>query len=248
LDVTVFAPDDLTLVKGGPQGRRDYLDDLLVAIQPRHDALRSDVERILRQRNALLKQAAGVSRPSPDVGATLDVWDHQLADRGEALAAAREGLVAALTPHVTSGYDRVAERSADVRLAYQRSWSGALAPALAAARADDLRRGVTTIGPHRDDLVVTIGSFPSRTHASQGEQRSVALALRLAGHSLVADSAGTRPVLLLDDVFSELDPERSEALVSALPGRQAILTSASGLPPLARPDLVVRIEDGKLLT
>ena len=247
IDVTVFAPDDLSLVKGGPQGRRDYLDDLLVAIAPRHDALRSDVERILRQRNALLKQAAGTSRPGPDILATLDVWDRQLADRGEALVEAREGLVATLGPRVGAGYDRVAARAADVRLAYQRSWAGGLAAALGAARSDDLRRGVTTVGPHRDDLVVTLSRMPSRTHASQGEQRSLALALRLAGHTLVAEATGTSPVLLLDDVFSELDRHRSEALLEALPAGQSLLTTAGAVPAAARPDLVVRIEDGKLL-
>jgi DNA replication and repair protein RecF len=248
LSVTVFAPDDLSLVKAGPQGRRDYLDDLLVAVQPRHGSLRADVERILRQRNALLKQAGGNPRPAADIVATLDVWDHKLSTGGEALAAAREGMLARLAGHVAEGYDHVADRAADVHVGYQRSWTGPLAAALAGARPDDLRRGVTTVGPHRDDLAATIGGLPARTHVSQGEQRSLALAFRLAGHRVVAEATGAQPVLLLDDVFSELDPERSEALVSALPGGQAILTSAGGLPPMARPDLVVRIEDGKLLT
>ena len=248
LGVTVFAPDDLALVKAGPQGRRDYLDDLLVAVHPRHDPLRSDVERILRQRNALLKQGGGPGSPAPDVVATLDVWDRKLAEQGELLVAARQRLLAELGPHVAAGYDRVADRAADVRLAYQRSWNGPLLDALAAARRDDLRRGVTTVGPHRDDLAVTIGGLPSRTHASQGEQRSLALAFRLAGHQVVADATGTSPVLLLDDVFSELDPDRSEALLASLPPGQALLTTAGALPAQAHPDLVVRIEDGKLLT
>jgi DNA replication and repair protein RecF len=248
LSVTVFAPDDLGLVKAGPQGRREYLDDLLVAVHPRHDALRTDFERILRQRNALLKQAGGNPRPAADIVATLDVWDHKLTANGEALVAAREAMVADLGPHVSAGYDRVADRSADVRVGYLRSWVGALAQALAGARPDDLRRGVSTVGPHRDDLVATIGGMASRIHASQGEQRSLALALRLAGHQVVADATGTQPVLLLDDVFSELDPERSEALLSTLPAGQAILTSAGVLPLLAQPELMVRIEDGKLLT
>jgi DNA replication and repair protein RecF len=247
LGVTVFAPDDLSLVKAGPQGRREYLDDLVVAVHPRHDALRSDVERILRQRNALLKQAGGSSRPSPDIVATLDVWDRKLADQGELLVEAREALVAHLEPHVAAGYDQMADRAADVRIGYQRSWSGPLAHALEAARVDDLRRGVTTVGPHRDDLVATIGGLPSRTHASQGEQRSLALALRLAGHRVAAHAAGTPPVLLLDDVFSELDRDRSEALLTSLPPGQALLTTAGAILSQARPELVVRIEDGKLL-
>jgi DNA replication and repair protein RecF len=246
LDVTVFAPDDLSLVKGAPQGRRDYLDDLLVALVPRHDVLRGDVERILRQRNSLLKQAGTTSRPGTDFLATLDVWDRQLADRGEALATAREQLVCDLGPQVTAGYDRVATRPSDVQLRYQRSWPGSLADALRTARTDDLRRGVTTVGPHRDDLVVTVSELPSRTHASQGEQRSLALALRLGGHALVAARAGTSPVLLLDDVFSELDRHRADALLDALPAGQGLLTTAGAVPAGARPELVVRVEAGKL--
>jgi DNA replication and repair protein RecF len=247
LSVTVFAPDDLSLVKAGPQGRREYLDDLMVAVQPRRDALRAEFDRILRQRNALLKQAGGNPRPAADILVTLDVWDHKLAATGETLAAAREALLADLGPHVSAGYDRVADRAADVRVGYQRSWPDDLAGALASARPDDLRRGVSTVGPHRDDLTATIGGLPSRTHASQGEQRSLALALRLAGHLVVEEASGSRPVLLLDDVFSELDPERSEALLASLPAGQTILTSAGALPALAQPELVVRIEDGKLL-
>jgi DNA replication and repair protein RecF len=247
LAVTVFAPDDLSLIKAGPHGRRDYLDDLLVAVQPRHDALRADVERILRQRNALLKQSGGGRLVPPDIVATLDVWDRKLADAGEALATARESLVVQLAPHVVAAYDRLADRAADVGLAYQRSWAGPLAGALAGARVDDLRRGVTTVGPHRDDLVTSVGGMPSRTHASQGEQRSLALALRLAGHWLVTEADSSSPVLLLDDVFSELDADRSEALLASLPPGQAILTTAGAVPLQARPDAVVRIEGGKLL-
>jgi len=248
LGVTVFAPDDLSLVKAGPQGRRDYLDDLLSAAQPRHDALRREVERVLRQRNAVLKQAAGGSRLSPDVVTTLDVWDHKLALAGDALAVAREQLTAILGPHAGVAYDRVADRSAHVQLTYLRSWTGPLSVALAQARSDDVRRGVSTVGPHRDDLGLSIGGLPSRTHTSQGEQRSLALALRLAGHRMVTETLGTPPVLLLDDVFSELDHDRSEALLACLPAGQALVTTAGAVPPQAHPELVVRIEGGKLLT
>jgi DNA replication and repair protein RecF len=247
VQVTVFGPDDLALVKAGPQGRRDYLDDLLAALHLRHDALRTEVERILRQRNALLKQAAGNPRPPADVVSTLDVWDQKLAQTGTGLADARAELVAALDPQVAAAYDRVAERVADVATRYQRSWNGPLAAALASSRVEDLRRGVTTVGPHRDDLVITLGGFPSRTHASQGEQRSLALALRLAGHRVVTDAIGSAPVLLLDDVFSELDPDRAEALLGSLPAGQALLTTVGNIPVHARPDLVLRVDGGKLL-
>jgi DNA replication and repair protein RecF len=247
LQVTVFAPDDLGLVKAGPNGRREYLDDLLTALHPRNDALRSELDRILRQRNALLKQAAGNPRPAQDIVTTLDVWDHKLAATGTALAEARESLIDRLAPVIAASYDRVADRSADVGVRYARSWAGSLADALAAARTDDLRRAVSTVGPHRDEMVLTVEGLPSRTHASQGEQRSLALALRLAGHQAVAETVESPPVLLLDDVFSELDPDRSEALLGALPAGQVLLTTAGSVPGPARPEVVVRVEEGKIL-
>jgi DNA replication and repair protein RecF len=251
LQVSVFSPDDLDLVKAGPAGRRDWLDDLLVAIRPRHDQDRGELERILRQRNALLRQSGGSSGATTEVLTTLDVWDAKLTETGERVARAREGLLGSGDPSlaglVAASYDRVAEQAAHVRLAYQRSWEGPLADALALARHDDLRRGVTTVGPHRDDVVIDIDGLPSRTHCSQGEQRSLALALRLAGHQAVTDALDTPPVLLLDDVFSELDAGRSDALLASLPEGQAILTTAGPLPSQARPEVVVRVDNGKLL-
>jgi DNA replication and repair protein RecF len=253
--VTVFAPDDLGLVKGSPQGRRDYLDGLLVALHPRHDAAISEVERVLKQRNALLKSAgtAGGRPPAPDVATTLDVWDSKLAAAGTTLVSAREALTAALEPQVAAAFGRlaagVAHRGrAEIRLRYRQSWNGDLASALAAARGDDLRRGVTTVGPHRDELVIEVGGLPGRTHASQGEQRSLALALRLAGHQVVSDRIDTRPILLLDDVFSELDSFRADALLTCLPAGQAIVTTAGDLPSGAVVAARARVEDGKLLS
>jgi DNA replication and repair protein RecF len=254
--VTVFAPDDLQLVKGGPQGRREYLDDLLVSLRPRHDATIIEVERVLKQRNALLKSVGsggGEGRSLPgDLVRTLDVWDVKLSAAGELLAAARERLTAALEPWVGEAYERLASgmahrERATVRLAYRRSWEGALEIALSRARADDLRRGVTTVGPHRDELVLEVGGVPGRTHASQGEQRSLVLALRLAGHHLVTDQIGTAPILLLDDVFSELDPQRSDALLTCLPAGQAVVTTASDIPPRAEVAARARVEDAKVL-
>ncbi|MDP9071985.1 MAG: DNA replication/repair protein RecF [Actinomycetota bacterium] len=245
LRVSVFSPDDLALVKGGPGERRRLLDDTLVALHPRHDGLRSEVERVLRQRNALLKQARGGS--GGDVAPTLDVWDAKLAAAGEALTAAREDLVAAMEPEVAKAYDQVAHTASAVALAYHRSWAGRLADALAEARPDDLRRGLTTVGPHRDDVLLSIAAMPARSHASQGEQRSLALALRLGAHAVVTEATGTPPVLLLDDVFSELDAARRAALVAHLPAGQAILTTAGDVPPETRPQLTVRVHDGRIL-
>jgi DNA replication and repair protein RecF len=245
LRVTVFAPDDLDLVKGGPAGRRAFLDDALVATHPRYDALRADVDKVLKQRNALLKGANG--RLDESAAFTLDVWDAKLAEHGGALATARRDLLARLAPVLMSTYDAVAHGPADVEARYVAEWEGVgLAEALAAARKDDLRRGVSTVGPHRDEVELRIGGLPARTHASQGEQRSLALALRLAAHHVITEVTGSAPVLLLDDVFSELDPDRSDALLSNLPPGQTLLTSASGLPPKAVPDLILRVQDGRI--
>lgn len=266
LAVTVFAPDDLALVKAGPAGRRQYLDDLLVGLHPRHDANQTELDGVLRQRNALLKTSGGRGPPTPDMVATLDVWDAKLAAAGEALVTAREGLSSALAPVVSEAYAGLAgpgrappamsragpgpeatSRARAVTLAYQRSWDGPLVEALSRVRGEDLRRGVTTVGPHRDELELAIGGLAARTHASQGEQRSLALALRLAGHRIVGARIGSPPVLLLDDVFSELDPQRAAALLDHLPEGQALLTTASGVPPGALPALTARVVDGKLV-
>ncbi len=241
LRVSVFAPDDLELVKGGPAERRRYLDDALVARKPSLDPLRSDLDRILRQRNALLKQAGG--RLTPDVEATLSVWDAKLVATGEALADARAELVQELAPALDRAYAQVAGRPVPVSTSYDAPWrERGLAAALEDARRDELRRGVSLVGPHRDDLVLHLDGLPSRTHASQGEQRSLALALRLSAHRVVTDATGSPPILLLDDVFSELDPDRSAALLAHLPPGQTVLSSAAGLPPGAEPDLVLRVE------
>jgi DNA replication and repair protein RecF len=255
LRVTVFTPDDLAVVKDGPAERRRLLDDALVSLHPRHDALRTALDRVLRQRNALLRSAGG--RLDETAAFTLDVWDAKLAEAGAALVAARLDLLDRLRPVLGETYDALARRPARVSARYEAAWTGpdpdagaaalgaALAGALAAARRDDVRRGVSTVGPHRDELALAIGDGPARTQASQGEQRSLALALRLATHHVVTAATGSPPVLLLDDVFSELDPDRSAALLAHLPPGQTLLTTASGLPPGARPDHTVHLAEGR---
>jgi DNA replication and repair protein RecF len=244
LRVSVFAPDDLVLVKGGPGERRRCLDDVLVSLHPKHDALQRELDRVLRQRNTLLRRAGG--RLAPEVESTLDVWDAKLAATGAALVEAREALVSQLEPEVGKAYDQVAHTAADVSVTYQRSWAGELADAVAASGAEDLGGGVRLVGPHRDVLALAFGGLPGRTHASQGEQRSLALALRLAAHRIVGEAVGASPVLLLDDVFSELDPERSDALLTHLPPGQALLTTAGLVPESARPAKLVRVSGGML--
>lgn len=244
LRVVLFAPDDLGLVHGGPSGRRQLLDDVLVGRHPRFEALQREVDRTLRQRAALLQQAAG--RLDDAAEATLDVWDARLARCGTALADARQELVEALGPLVDQAHRRIVPNGPSVVLRYRRSWSGDLADALATARPDDVRRRVTGTGPHRDDLDITLDERPARTHASQGEQRSVALALRLGSYHLAVADGGPAPVLLLDDVFSELDPARADALVAELPSGQVLLTTASAPPAGVVPARVVAVEGGRL--
>jgi DNA replication and repair protein RecF len=231
---TVFSPDDIEIVKGSPQSRRDFLDDLLVALHPKHRAAQVELERVLRQRNALLRSAGGSLRPG--MASTLDVWDAKFAAVGEEIAEDRASLVVSLQPEVDQAYQQLSGRGAGVgpgpvALRYEQSWQGRLLGALHGARGDDLRRGVTTVGPQRDDLYLGIAGLAARVQASQGEQRSLALALRLGGHSLVSERQGTSPVLLLDDIFSELDPSRSAALSACLPPGQAVLTAAGQVPP-----------------
>lgn len=246
LRTTVFAPDDLDLVKGGPAERRRFLDTTSVQCRPAVDGLRADVERATRQRNALLRQVGGTRPDQLDDGArvTLDVWDAKLAEAGDALGAARGELVGDLEPLVAQAYRDVAEDDAEVALRYVAPWrETGLAVALAAARPDELRRGVTLVGPHRDELEIGLHGLGARTHASQGEQRTLALALRLAAHRLVAAATGTVPLLLLDDVFSELDPRRADALVRHLPPGQTVLTTASGFPETVHADRVLALAE-----
>lgn len=243
--VTVFSPDDLELVKGGPAGRRRWLDDAAAVVQPSHDALRNELERIVKQRNALLRSAGG--RLDSDAAFTLDVWDAKLAETGAALRNARETLLAEIEPELCSAYEAVARQPSGISAHYEASWQGDLASALKESRSIDLRRGVSTIGPHRDEIALQIGTGPARTHGSQGEQRSLVLALRLAVDSLVRRRAGTEPVLLLDDVFSELDAGRAQALLEALPAGQRLLTTATWVPPCATPDRVLEVTSGTVL-
>jgi DNA replication and repair protein RecF len=245
--VTVFSPDDLVLVKGGPGDRRRFMDDTLVALATKYDAVRLEIDRIVRQRNTLLRQAGG--RLTDEVAATLDVWDRRFADVADQFGHARATLVARLAPMVTDAYEQLAGVPTPVEMVYEPAWrTSGLAAALAAARDVDLRRGVSTVGPHRDELTMTINGLPSRTHASQGEQRTLALALRLAGHRLVTERTGSAPVLVLDDVLSELDDHRALALLDHLPHGQVVITTASGLPAGADPDHVVRVRAGHATT
>ncbi len=241
LRITVFAPDDLALVKEGPGIRRSYLDDVLIALDARADAVVRDLDRILRQRNALLRQSHG--RLDEAGLATLEVWDAKLATTGTDLTVRREDLLQRLVPLIEQSYEVLAGRPVPVGARYERSWSSeTLAEAILAERDRDLRRAVTSVGPHRDELVVELDGLSARTEASQGEQRTLALALRLASHLLITEQVGEPPLLLLDDVLSELDPDRSAALLANLPPGQTVITSAIGLPPQTVPDRLLTLD------
>lgn len=250
MKVSVFAPDDLSLIKGSPGERRVFLDRGIVLLDHRYDATRRDLGRVIKQRNALLRSAKG--RLNDETALTLDVFDERLAALGETLGAARLQLLTDLTPFAQRAYETLSapdERSLatrkQVRLTYEPAWMAeGLHAALERTRSGDVQRGVTQIGPHRDDLSVVLDDLPSRSHASQGEQRSLALALRLGIHLLATDRFGTPPILILDDVFSELDSYRSSALFAAIPPGQTVLSTAVTLPDAATPDLTLSATPG----
>ncbi len=227
--VTVMTPDDADLVAGGPEGRRAFLDETIASFDVRHGDLRRKVDRVLRQRAVLLQQAGG--RLDAPAAATLDVWDAQLDQYGTELVRRRRAFVEEVKPVVAHAYCALAGNGHTISATYCCSWGDSLLGALGATRAEDLRRGTTGVGPHRDDVALAIGGMAARTHASRGEQRSLAFALRLGGHEIVTSARNQAPLLLLDDVFSDLDPGRSSRLVAQIPPGQAVLTTATQLPP-----------------
>ena len=236
----VFAPDDLTLVKGDPSDRRKFLDDLLTLRAPRLAGVRSDYDRILRQRNSLLKTAGfarGVSRET--ALSTLAVWDLQLAQVGAQLLAARLQLVDDLRPYVGKAYEAVARGAGrdDAEIDYKCSFEAAdsdleaaLLAELERRRKDELDRGISLVGPHRDELQLTLGNgdlrLPVKGYASHGESWSFALALRLASYDLLR-ADGDDPILVLDDVFAELDTERRAQLADLVAGAEQVLVTAA---------------------
>ncbi len=242
LSTVLFAPEDLALVKGDPGERRRFLDDLLVAFTPRLAGVRSDYERVLRQRNALLKTAGAAMRSGRADLSTLESWDSQLAHFGGEMLAMRMNLVLALAPHVEHSYRAVSGADDVAGLEYKSSLGSEvtlttdvdqmqteLAKALVVSRPQELDRGVSLVGPHRDDLVLSLGPLPAKGYASHGESWSFALALRLASYELLRGEAGgsTDPVLILDDVFAELDSGRRSRLAGLIAGAEQVLITAA---------------------
>ncbi len=241
LRAVLFAPEDLALVRGDPAERRRYLDDLATVRRPTIAGVRADYDKVLRQRTALLKSLSG-ARFRGDQGAldTLDVWDSRLAEHGAALMAARIGLVNQLAPEVEKAYQLLAPESRAAAIGYRASSEAVVAPvgddqhslqaalleALAARRSAELERGVCLVGPHRDDLELRLGDRPAKGFASHGESWSFAVALRLAAYELLR-TEGSDPVLLLDDVFAELDTKRRRALATVAESAEQVLVTAA---------------------
>lgn len=244
LRAVLFAPEDLALVRGDPGERRRYLDELMTTRRPALAGVRADYEKVVKQRTALLKSASG-ARFRGDTSAleTLDVWDGHLAAHGSQLIAARVNLVGALAPEVEKSYQTLAPASRPAAIRYRSAveaveaeaasgvvepgvYEAALLEELARKRTSELERGVCLVGPHRDDLELRLGDQPAKGFASHGESWSMALALRLGAYELHR-SDGTEPVLLLDDVFAELDASRRRALVAAAESAEQVLVTAA---------------------
>ena len=259
----LFAPEDLALVKGDPSNRRRFLDELLVSLVPRHAATRSDYDRVLKQRNALLKSGrAGKFTAGHE--ATLDVWDQHMARAGAELLHARLELVERLQPHLNNAYAQLTDGSKAAGAVYRSTLQGALdddgeasaassgavpadgledlrplsveelteryVRAFAASRRRELERGISLVGPHRDELELVLGQAPAKGYASHGETWSMCLALRLASYYVMLDDArtgGSAPILILDDVFAELDVQRRRKLASIVSGAEQVLVTAA---------------------
>lgn len=265
----LFAPEDLALVKGDPSSRRRFLDELLVSLIPRHAATRSDYDRVLKQRNALLKSARA-GKFSTGHEATLDVWDQHMARAGAELLHARLELVERIRPHLKNAYAQLTDGSKEAGAIYRSTLQGAVeddgaAPsavsgpagfrggeatgsaedlrqlsvdelteryvqAFASSRRKELERGISLVGPHRDELELVLGSAPAKGYASHGETWSMCLSLRLASYYVMLDDArtgGSAPILILDDVFAELDVQRRRKLAAIVSGAEQVLVTAA---------------------
>ncbi|MDX1658101.1 MAG: DNA replication/repair protein RecF [Nitriliruptorales bacterium] len=263
--VVIFAPEDVAIVREDPSGRRRFLDELLSQRRPTFAAARSDYLRVLRQRNNLLKQLRSLPRDArANAQATLDVWTEQLVEQAATVVAARIAGVHALSGPADRTYRDVADRPEPVLLTYEASTgehtigepdagvpdrarlADALRTALQEVAEDEIDRGVTLVGPHRDDLLLTIGELPARNYASQGEAWSLALALKLASYEVLS-AVGDRPVVLLDDVFAELDTTRRQRLADRCDSfDQVIVTAAVEADvPLPGTRFDVRLDDGE---
>jgi len=243
----MFAPEDLGLVKGDPAARRRFLDQLLVQVSPRYAAVIADYDKTIKQRNSLLRSAskAGTALERETLQSTLDVWNDRLVTFGADLVAGRVALLERLTGPTTHAYEQVAQARNDVAMSYTAARipavgtdsaevGTALRAALGEVRSEELARGVTVLGPHRDDVELRLNDLPARGYASHGESWSLALALRLASYDVLRDDGSVEPILILDDVFAELDQQRRDRLAQVVAdarGQVLITAAVSGDVP-----------------
>ena len=240
LPITIFTPEGVGIVRESPENRRTFLTGVIEDKEPKTAVLMERFNKILKQRNALLYAFDGQT-PTTSQKNELDAWSSDFIDVSNEVLEVREKTIALLLPLVQHFYEELSESSTPIGVSYERSWLGDLSTALTKSLNDDLYRRHTTVGPHRDDIMLSINTRDARRQASQGEQRSIALALRLAGHNLVKQERGIEPLLLLDDVFSELDPLRSNRLLQLLPTGQTLVTTASPLPHGMNPAVVIDV-------
>ena len=259
LRTVLFAPEDLSLVKGDPSNRRRFLDELLASLVPHHAATRSDYERVLKQRNALLKSARASGRFTSTHESTLEVWDQHMAQAGAALLRARLELVELLQPHVAAAYASLTDGSKKAAAIYRSTIDLQLSDegeiendgggqdlplsslsvqelaakyleAFRAQRKKEVERGISLVGPHRDELELVLGPTPAKGYASHGETWSLALSLRLASYYVLREddqTPGAAPVLILDDVFAELDTQRRDKLAGIVAGAEQVIVTAA---------------------
>jgi len=234
LRAAVFAPERLAVVRGDPSDRRSFVDELLIQLHPRFHGVIREYERALRQRNALLRDHAAGRRRADG----LEAWDEALTAPGAELARGRADAIARLAPHARTSFGAVGgEGSFEVSYtpnvpapeddAGVAGWAHSMRARLTDRRNDELLRGITLVGPHRDDMQIVLAGMPARSHASHGESWLSALALVLGAHAALAEAIGEQPVLLLDDPFTLLDPERRLRLGETIPRQaQVIITAA----------------------
>ncbi|MEZ5184600.1 MAG: DNA replication/repair protein RecF [Candidatus Nanopelagicales bacterium] len=237
----MFAPEDLSLVKGDPAARRRFLDQLLVQLTPRYAGVIGDYDKTLKQRNSLLRSAAKATSAAErdSLRSTLDVWNDRLVEFGSDLMAGRVALLTSLAPPAAEAYAQVAAQRNEIELEYvparlpagittREQFAGGLREALEAVRAEEFARAVTVLGPHRDEIDLTLNGLPARGYASHGESWSLALTLRLASYDILRDQTAGDPILILDDVFAELDVQRRSRLaeVAAATQGQVLITAA----------------------
>lgn len=242
--LTIFTPGDIEIIAGPPAERRDFVDSALTVMGPRAAEAVEKYEALLRHRTSILRQIAATN--SSSLAEMLEVFDEQLADAGERLARMRLSLLGRIEPVLSHLYAGISGESDTVSLSYSSTWGQDLREAMTRSRGEDLRRGATSVGPHRDDVAFSLNGLDARYEASQGEQRTLAFALKMGLHEMVRDRIGEEPIVLLDDVFSELDRSRSDKVLETAKVAQVLVTTSIGDRLDERVKLKLEVSGGAL--